>query len=181
MISSVAERARKLRAQYSLQANGLRTRLEIRVNRIPHRMRTQLMGATLDKFSNQRLSSTAILPGMAAPSPVKQRPVAKKAASSKRDRYECGIPNNEDVQSTNNNLVTKWRTRKTTMWTIQRSASRRHQVLELFPVRNKPKSVRCYLRVRTTRMTVSSQARRGHQRTWVHHHQSHRSRAQFRQ
>ena len=84
----IAERARKLRAQYSLQANGLRTRLEIRVNRIPHRMRTQVMGATLEKFSNQRLSSTAILPGMAAPSPVKQKPTSNKPASSKRDR--CG-------------------------------------------------------------------------------------------
>ena len=81
----ISERARKLRAQYSLQANGLRTRLEIRVNRIPHRMRTQVMGATLDKFANQRLSTTAILPGMAAPSPVKQRTVSSKK-SSKRNR-----------------------------------------------------------------------------------------------
>ena len=81
----ISERARKLRAQYSLQANGLRTRLEIRVNRIPHRMRTQIMGTMLDKFSNQRLSTTAILPGMAAPSPVKQRAVSSKK-SSKRNR-----------------------------------------------------------------------------------------------
>ncbi|KAK5001282.1 hypothetical protein LTR28_012852, partial [Elasticomyces elasticus] len=35
----VTERARKLRAQYALQAQGLRARLEMRVNRIPQALR----------------------------------------------------------------------------------------------------------------------------------------------
>ncbi|KAK4540831.1 hypothetical protein LTR36_008908 [Oleoguttula mirabilis] len=35
----ITERARKLRAQYAMQAQGLRTRLEMRVNRIPQALR----------------------------------------------------------------------------------------------------------------------------------------------
>lgn len=47
--SVVTERARKLRAQYNLQAQGLRTRIEIRVNRIPMSLRKAKMGDLADK------------------------------------------------------------------------------------------------------------------------------------
>lgn len=47
----VTERARKLRAQYMLQAQGLRTRIEIRVNRIPMALRKATMGELLLKYS----------------------------------------------------------------------------------------------------------------------------------
>ena len=43
-LCTVTERARKLRAQYMLQAQGLRTRIEIRVNRIPMALRKANMG-----------------------------------------------------------------------------------------------------------------------------------------
>lgn len=46
----VTERARKLRAQYALQAQSLRTRLELRVNRIPMSLREANMGDLLAKY-----------------------------------------------------------------------------------------------------------------------------------
>ncbi|CAK7217502.1 hypothetical protein SBRCBS47491_003181 [Sporothrix bragantina] len=50
----VTERARKLRAQYNLQAQGLRTRIEIRVNRIPMALRKLKMGDLLLKHSTEQ-------------------------------------------------------------------------------------------------------------------------------
>ncbi|KAG0648099.1 hypothetical protein D0Z07_5651 [Hyphodiscus hymeniophilus] len=47
----ITERARKLRAQYMLQAQGLRTRIEIRVNRIPMAIRRANMGELLLNYS----------------------------------------------------------------------------------------------------------------------------------
>ncbi|KAA6409567.1 MAG: hypothetical protein FRX48_06178 [Lasallia pustulata] len=46
----ITERARKLRAQYALQAQSLRTRLELRVNRIPMSLRKANMGELLAKY-----------------------------------------------------------------------------------------------------------------------------------
>ncbi len=46
----VTERARKLRAQYALQAQSLRTRIELRVNRIPKSLRKANMGELLEKY-----------------------------------------------------------------------------------------------------------------------------------
>ncbi|KAI4089083.1 MAG: hypothetical protein LQ344_005654 [Seirophora lacunosa] len=46
----ITERARKLRAQYALQAQSLRTRIELRVNRIPTAMRKANMGELYDKY-----------------------------------------------------------------------------------------------------------------------------------
>ena len=63
----VTERARKLRAQYMLQAQGLRTRIEIRVNRIPMTLRRAKMGELLLKHSDNTSKSTST----AAASPVK--------------------------------------------------------------------------------------------------------------
>ncbi|CCU81303.1 contains a borealin domain/predicted protein/conserved in related fungi [Blumeria hordei DH14] len=48
----ITERARKLRAQYMLQAQGLRTRIEIRVNRIPTALRQAKMGDLLRKYGD---------------------------------------------------------------------------------------------------------------------------------
>lgn len=46
----VTERARKLRAQYALQAQSLRTRIELRINRIPHSLRKANMGELHQKY-----------------------------------------------------------------------------------------------------------------------------------
>lgn len=47
--STVTERARKLRAQYALQAQGLRARLEMRVNRIPQALRKRNIQALVEE------------------------------------------------------------------------------------------------------------------------------------
>ncbi|KAJ5592019.1 uncharacterized protein N7459_002388 [Penicillium hispanicum] len=47
----ITERARKLRAQYALQANDLRARIERRVNRIPVSLRKANMGELLEKHA----------------------------------------------------------------------------------------------------------------------------------
>ncbi|KAI9740376.1 MAG: hypothetical protein M1834_004956 [Cirrosporium novae-zelandiae] len=49
----ITERARKLRAQYALQAQGLRARIEIRVNRIPISLRTANMGELFAKYAEE--------------------------------------------------------------------------------------------------------------------------------
>lgn len=46
----VTERARKLRAQYALQAQGLRTRVELRINRIPSSLRGANIGELFLKY-----------------------------------------------------------------------------------------------------------------------------------
>ncbi|APA13340.1 hypothetical protein SS1G_08076 [Sclerotinia sclerotiorum 1980 UF-70] len=48
----ITERARKLRAQYNVQAQGLKTRIEIRVNRIPISMRKKNIGDLFEKHNN---------------------------------------------------------------------------------------------------------------------------------
>ncbi|KAE8378438.1 Borealin N terminal-domain-containing protein [Aspergillus bertholletiae] len=47
----VTERARKLRAQYALQAKDLRARIERRINRIPIALRKANMGELLEKYN----------------------------------------------------------------------------------------------------------------------------------
>lgn len=49
--ATVTERARKLRAQYALQANDLRARIERRVNRIPVSLRKANIGELLEKHN----------------------------------------------------------------------------------------------------------------------------------
>ena len=58
----VTERARKLRAQYALQAQSLRTRIELRINRIPAALRKANLGELLEKYaelSDQEQQSAA--------------------------------------------------------------------------------------------------------------------------
>lgn len=61
---AVTERARKLRAQYALQAQGLRARLEMRVNRIPQALRKRNIQDLLDEHADNAK------PKPAAPLPV---------------------------------------------------------------------------------------------------------------
>ncbi|KAK3363040.1 Borealin N terminal-domain-containing protein [Lasiosphaeria hispida] len=50
----IAERARKLRATYNIHAQSLRTRIEIRVNRIPLSLRKARMGDLLNKYTAEQ-------------------------------------------------------------------------------------------------------------------------------
>ncbi|KAF2169844.1 hypothetical protein M409DRAFT_52335 [Zasmidium cellare ATCC 36951] len=67
----ITERARKLRAQYALQAQGLRTRLEMRVNRIPQALRKRNIQEVLDEHASK-----------SRPAPPPPMPVASKAHQS---------------------------------------------------------------------------------------------------
>ncbi|KAF7156699.1 hypothetical protein CNMCM5623_000372 [Aspergillus felis] len=59
----ITERARKLRAQYALQAHDLRSRIERRINRIPMALRKAKMGELLEKHNNSlRMQQTALSP-----------------------------------------------------------------------------------------------------------------------
>jgi hypothetical protein len=77
-LSPVADRARKLRAQYALQAQGLRTRLEMRINRIPRHLRKANMGDLLEKHLEAQKKTQQRLPS------------PNKTKSLKRKRYVTG-------------------------------------------------------------------------------------------
>lgn len=67
---AVTERARKLRAQYALQAQSLRTRVELRVNRIPKNLRTAKMGDLLLRYAeSRRQEAEAAVKPIAQPAP----------------------------------------------------------------------------------------------------------------
>ncbi|KAK5690794.1 hypothetical protein LTR97_011955 [Elasticomyces elasticus] len=91
----ITERARKLRAQYALQAQGLRTRLEMRVNRIPAAMRKRKMGDLVDEYARKNepkepeQTSIAVLK-----SPVKAMEVERK--SLKRQSEFISVNNDDD-------------------------------------------------------------------------------------
>ncbi|KAJ6445784.1 Borealin-lik [Purpureocillium lavendulum] len=71
----ITERARRLRAQYNIQAQGLRSRVEIRINRIPMSLRKIKMGDLLLKYAEQekqRIAAAARPP----PVPAKDTPRA---------------------------------------------------------------------------------------------------------
>lgn len=70
----ITERARKLRAQYNLQAQGLRTRIEIRVNRIPMALRKSKMGELADKHKNGQHPQLSKPTPSAFPSSVSRPP-----------------------------------------------------------------------------------------------------------
>ncbi|RAL13512.1 uncharacterized protein BO97DRAFT_388725 [Aspergillus homomorphus CBS 101889] len=55
----ITERARKLRAQYALQANDLRARIERRINRIPIALRKANMGELLEKHMRAHQEHTS--------------------------------------------------------------------------------------------------------------------------
>ncbi|KAK1253154.1 hypothetical protein MKX08_004341 [Trichoderma sp. CBMAI-0020] len=68
----ITERARRLRAQYHLQAQGLRSRVEIRLNRIPTALRRATMGELLLKYAEQAQRAPTPRP---LPVPVKDLPL----------------------------------------------------------------------------------------------------------
>ncbi|KAH0282994.1 hypothetical protein M436DRAFT_59951 [Aureobasidium namibiae CBS 147.97] len=70
----IADRARKLRAQYALQAQGLRTRLEMRINRIPRNLRKAHMGDLLEKHLEAQKKTQQRLP-----SPAKTKVLKRKS------------------------------------------------------------------------------------------------------
>ncbi|KAL8643165.1 MAG: hypothetical protein Q9228_000227 [Teloschistes exilis] len=88
----ITERARKLRAQYALQAQSLRTRIELRINRIPQAIRKANMGELYDKYleNTRQPPETAKAPE----SSTKQQSPAKSNTSSSSKDVEsiAGLP-----------------------------------------------------------------------------------------
>ncbi|KAL8717601.1 MAG: hypothetical protein Q9225_005171 [Loekoesia sp. 1 TL-2023] len=81
----ITERARKLRAQYALQAQSLRTRIELRVNRIPTAMRKANMGELYEKYLESIKKPLEPKANQTAPqikAPKQQQSPAKTTANS---------------------------------------------------------------------------------------------------
>ncbi|RCI15334.1 hypothetical protein L249_6525 [Ophiocordyceps polyrhachis-furcata BCC 54312] len=110
----VTERARRLRAQYNLQAQGLRSRVEIRVNRIPRSLRKLKMGDLLLKHLEQEQSRAA------APPPVKE--AAKPATRSQvpeRVHHAVGTELARDKENEGASLKGKKKTRGPDVGTVR--------------------------------------------------------------
>ncbi|KAI4267901.1 MAG: hypothetical protein L6R35_006811 [Caloplaca aegaea] len=87
----ITERARKLRAQYALQAQSLRARIELRVNRIPTAMRKAKMGELYQKYleSIEQTSESALKkPTLPAEAPKQQPSPSKSIAPSPSKQAE---------------------------------------------------------------------------------------------
>ncbi|KXX75382.1 hypothetical protein MMYC01_207494 [Madurella mycetomatis] len=76
----ITERARKLRANYNIHAQSLRTRIEIRVNRIPLSLRKFKMGDLLQKYSSeQQQKPNTAGPPVPAKDSLSSRPPSRRA------------------------------------------------------------------------------------------------------
>ena len=92
LICIVTERARKLRAQYALQAQSLRTRLELRLNRIPMALRKANMGELLAKYTeSMRQGQETISTAAKAVKSVKTKAGAKILPPAKTTTLEQKI------------------------------------------------------------------------------------------
>ncbi|KAF7526346.1 hypothetical protein G7054_g10809 [Neopestalotiopsis clavispora] len=86
----ITERARRLRAQYNVQAQQLRSRVEMRVNRIPRALRSAKMGDLMAKHSESQ--KTRRSPYVAKPPPVplkdgaSPKPIPRKPVSGSTQR-----------------------------------------------------------------------------------------------
>jgi hypothetical protein len=63
---AVAERSRKLRAQYTMQARSLKQRIEMRINRVPKKLWGMKIGELLALSVGKTKDSKAVLPRTAA-------------------------------------------------------------------------------------------------------------------
>jgi hypothetical protein len=83
----MAERSRKLRAQCNLQAQGLRARLEMRVNRIPHSLRKRNIGEVMDE--HEMKSRPAPPPPMAMPVASERKPAVLPPIRSRQAQAQA--------------------------------------------------------------------------------------------
>ncbi|KAF4955841.1 hypothetical protein FGADI_4236 [Fusarium gaditjirri] len=82
----ITERARRLRAQYNYMATTVRSRIEMRLNRVPMSMRSIKMGDLLQKFidqEQQRAARSAAIRKQTATTPAASPP--KQIQSAKND------------------------------------------------------------------------------------------------
>lgn len=124
-VSAVTERARKLRANYNIHAQSLRTRVEIRVNRIPLSLRKLTMGELQEKYSTGEQQKQGVLEGPPVPAKdgVSRPPITRgpgTAASSskgpvKRRRF-VATPSTKQSNTLTNSIATKSQPETRRMW-----------------------------------------------------------------
>ncbi|KAK4459083.1 Borealin N terminal-domain-containing protein [Cladorrhinum samala] len=92
----IAERARKLRSNYNIHAQSLRTRIEIRVNRIPMSLRRMKMEDLLQRYSSDTQSSTSSANTTAKPQqrgpPVPEKDRSPERPVTSRPVYQIAPP-----------------------------------------------------------------------------------------
>ncbi|KAH6646449.1 Borealin N terminal-domain-containing protein [Truncatella angustata] len=109
----LTERARRLRSQYNIQAQQLRSRVEMRVNRIPNALRKLRMGDLLAKHSEpqQSRASHSLRDAKPPPVPVKDgaspKPIPRKPVPGKAQRGSKRLSNMVDeTEDKENSLET---------------------------------------------------------------------------
>ncbi|RKF54585.1 hypothetical protein GcC1_210033 [Golovinomyces cichoracearum] len=104
----ITERARRLRAQYALQAQGLRTRIEIRINRIPVALRNVQMGDLLLKYSEASKKDNSCYSRIELKSPSKNHlqpaprtsPIPQRGTKRMSNAILTDKENNHDLGNT---------------------------------------------------------------------------------
>lgn len=92
MVITVTERARKLRAQYALQAQGLRTRIEIRVNRIPMSLRKVKMEDLMRKHGETASKAVASVAAASRDNTHKTKTTSRTILGESRDTRQSPAP-----------------------------------------------------------------------------------------
>ncbi|KFA64408.1 hypothetical protein S40285_01039 [Stachybotrys chlorohalonatus IBT 40285] len=104
----ITERARRLRAQYHLQAQGLRSRIQIRINRIPTSLRKVKMGDLLLKYLEQEkrkaIRAPPPVPSKDRPAPSPQHRIPHRAASPQRPGRPEKHSSDELIRDKENNI-----------------------------------------------------------------------------
>ena len=167
---SVTERARKLRAQYALQAQSLRTRIELRINRIPTALRKANMGDLFEKYMEmsdvkQKTASEKVKPIANKEGPAEsEKPlldsktcdsmVAPSPRGAKRHRYarprpyilscllELAMQWNLPTRRTHQNPFTKSQIRRSARESPRPLLAKSRIPLQSF-LRNQPTHVHC--------------------------------------
>ncbi|KAI5865024.1 Borealin N terminal-domain-containing protein [Durotheca rogersii] len=115
----ITERARRLRAQYSIQAQQLRSRVEMRINRIPTALRKAKMGDLLLKALHPQQPPQPPKPAYVArpppvpakdattPKPIPRKPVPASNAAAGRKRLSGEISDDKENQRNDANSPKK--------------------------------------------------------------------------
>ncbi|MCJ1458461.1 hypothetical protein MMC28_008834 [Mycoblastus sanguinarius] len=96
----VTERARKLRAQYALQAQSLRTRIELRINRIPTSLRKANMGELYEKYLESESKQKEASEEARVAAPAKETVTAEKAIMTEEGIKSTPAPKTRGTKRT---------------------------------------------------------------------------------
>ncbi|EGP91535.1 unnamed protein product [Zymoseptoria tritici ST99CH_1A5] len=125
----LTERARKLRAQTALQAQGLRARLEMRVNRIPQGLRKRNIQELVDEHNTTAKPAPPAAMPIVARAQAAQAPqstLAKTKQASKRKSEDISMDEDKENEPSENprELANPKKRTKTTAATANSKATR---------------------------------------------------------